>query len=134
MELHNQVTNLELSKKLFKLGVKQESYFYWHNPNGLEMVITETEQFRRDCECPESYAAFTVAELGKMLPSYYKIDGIVWMLNCTRSMKTNGYVVMYKESKRKGLSVRFYSSYKEADARAKMLIYLLENKFLKVPK
>jgi hypothetical protein len=29
MKIEDQVTSLELSKKLKKLGVRQESYFYW---------------------------------------------------------------------------------------------------------
>jgi hypothetical protein len=47
MELEKQVCNLELAQKLKKLGVKQESLFYWRSnaigkPNGIRTTLQTT--------------------------------------------------------------------------------------------
>jgi hypothetical protein len=57
MEIQQQVTNLELSKRMKELGFKQESSYYY-TPYGLQ-----------HCPFPENreYSAFTVGELGEML-------------------------------------------------------------------
>ena len=73
MELEQQVCSLELAKKLKELGVKQESLWYWN------MITKEFKDYEGKspiiaCEIYsnsrlwENFSAFTVAELGEMLP------------------------------------------------------------------
>lgn len=114
-----QVSNLELAKKLKELGCKQESLYYWHTIGGYVEVV------RAEIVSQRVASAFTVAELGKMLPE-----------QCHSGKTTSGTVAMNN-----GLWVSIFfdeSKYPhkkeyadtEADARAKMLIYLLENKLI----
>ena len=67
MELEEQVTNLEISRELKSLGVKQESLFYWWvdqaGTSKLEMG-KPTLNFAIDVNL---YSAFTCSELGEML-------------------------------------------------------------------
>jgi hypothetical protein len=68
------------------------------------------------------YSAFTVAELGEMLP---KIDGRGWIQTIhfprfwSCDFKGNTYLTKHSAQ-----------AITEADARAKMLIYFLENKLI----
>jgi len=118
MELQKQVCNQELSKKLRKLGVSQKSYFYW--------VITLTTDYHisiYDGELPDCllcrndvYSAFTVAELGEMLGLFtntHKNASGTWVVSWNGQGNDIGK-----------------SDDTEADARAKMLIYLLENNLI----
>ena len=65
MKLQDQVTSLELSRKLKKLGVKQESIWYWYCL-GEDYAI----RYRTPSVIKKGYSAFTVAELGEMLKKY----------------------------------------------------------------
>ncbi len=56
----NQLTSLELSKQLKKLGANQESLFYWA---GTEIIHQEYCSHYEDC-----ISAFTASELMEMLP------------------------------------------------------------------
>lgn len=125
MKIENQVTSLELSKKLKELGVKQESISGWrlrHITDGnnerlsSEWVVT-TDGFIRDWVGDESFSAFTVAELGEMLPTFE-----------AHKNSRKEYIVSY----RFGDDVSWTEiEDTEANARAKMLIYLLENNLIK---
>jgi hypothetical protein len=75
MLLEYQVVSLELAKKLKELGVKQESLFYWVHANGdgigswdqtipIISYIPKIENYHLTIA-----SAFTVAELGEMLPN-----------------------------------------------------------------
>ena len=71
MKLETQVTSLELSKKLIELEVKQESLFYYEGSkeeleNGKGYALNY-----RDIHLTwaERVSAFTVSELGEMLPA-----------------------------------------------------------------
>jgi len=109
MKLEQQVCNLELAKRLKKLGVKQESLWIW--AYGKICWYKENE--------PNSYSAFTVAELGEML----KCRGIYF--NQCINPRAKSWVIIDKEK------ATILSDIDEADARAKMLIHLIENKLIK---
>jgi hypothetical protein len=111
MELVKQVCSLELAKSLKELGVKQESlYLYWRGN-----VYTSAHVDGRSLAGKEGIAAPTVAELGEMLPP-------------------GAYEVVRDESKRCWIKYEYcdvgFSANTEADARSKMLIYLIENKLV----
>lgn len=134
MKVHDQVASQPLSKKLAELGVPQESYFYW---GGFENPLTR--HFKAD-DVPEDYwmllnprekskfghdwhySAFTVAELGEILP--------------TMCVSFRAWDKIYGEENwiiQLGLSDESLMGNSEANARAKMLIHLIENKIF-IPK
>jgi len=112
MNIQKQVISLELARKLKKLGVKQESRWYYN----VYDAKTTLDIAKDNCGGDERfYSAFTVAELGEMLPkdfmSYKRYDK--WTCGEHRINK-------------------WESAETEADARARMLIYLLENGLIKI--
>ena len=129
MKFSNQVTNKDLSQKIKELGVKQDSLWWWNemlkecacsDGCGIHKDISANNELEwilslRPQEC--GYSAFTVAELGEMLPDLHKTikTGKRWTAYCLR------------------LSKEFQAD-TEANARAKMLVYLLENKLMEIPK
>lgn len=154
MKLSEQVVSLELAKRLKELGVKQEALYYWeHNCSvsddewtlsALDWHDSLTGEWD-DCHSlagNEHYAAFTVAELGEMLPMNVKLpfsnENGCWL----ETQKENGqWSVLYDgvpcvgtqpRNKVGGRVLHREVAPTEADARAKMLIYLIENKLLKV--
>ena len=126
MKLENQVCSLELAKKLKELGVKQDSLFKWHskldekgNRVHTEIVYLPIKQMEQD------YSAFTVAELGEMLPN--SIDKFVMVI---MKMNKGTWVCGYY----KDLKEMFYEVGDKilVTAMAKMLIWLIENKMMEV--
>jgi len=127
MTLEQQVVSLDLAKRLKELGVKQESLFWWRSPLAHygypDWSLSDGELGHGS----ESYSAFTVAELGEMLPEGYLsgrifLDGEQENVMCARFSSPEFEV--WNDS------MQFANT--EADARAKMLIYLLENKLIVV--
>lgn len=127
MQKENQVTNLEQSKKLKQLGVKRESLFFWIWMKG-ESSLNFGECPSIAFESPQEeldiryYPAYTVAELGEMLPpdtetrKYFSYDQDSPNLFECKAEIAKGFVM----------------SDTEVDARAKMLIHLLEHKLIEV--
>jgi len=109
MRLEDQVSSLELSKRLKELGVKQGESLFIMRVDGGHVILNKPQDW--DSNSDHYYSAFTVAELGAMLPQYpYYLpvrqkDGIEW------GIRVNGEWIQEKT---------------EADARAKMLIHLIE--------
>lgn len=145
MKIEDQVCSLELSKKLLALGVKQDSYFFWvefrnesspkeHWKNVYAEIIdyNELEDYeeRSYLKDLKKYSAFTVAELGAILPGWISPDsgsGSERIINFSKS--ENIYCVSILNPN-KVFFPRFISE-KEADARATMLIYLKEKGYIK---
>lgn len=131
MPLEKQIVSLELANRLKELEVKQESLFYWtHCPvkeqNG---EWTHVVTYGRNNELPETFSAFTVAELGEMLPESFQC----WKWARQRTLRQEGGEIIWNcltdESTTHGNGIVIIAN-TEANARAKMLIYLLENNLL----
>lgn len=121
MKLEDQVCSLEPAKRLKELGVKQESYFYWNcfTPPTGSLSPYEEIQDHKHSQATEHFSAFTVAELGEMLPTFYKGG----QLMAGRFKDKDGWWVSYFED---GCYEPTTEADTEARARAKMLIYLIE--------
>jgi hypothetical protein len=117
MKIEEQVTSLELSKKLKELGVKEESLWYWWKAGH---IFVEEERYAGK-QWEKLASAFTVAELGEMLPKGFNQYEDTFYKTRTWKFRTSA----------RGLNIEGNT---EADARAKMLIYLLENRLMEKPK
>lgn len=123
--LEKEVCGLEFAKKLKELGVKQESLCYWW-PNGNLVIYNAAAED----EEPMGDSAFTVAELGEMLPARiddYELDFGKYSDHWQYCYRDENKKVIFQSMHPK-LEVAVADT--EADARAKMLIYLLENKLI----
>lgn len=154
MKLEQQVTGLEISKRLKELGVDQyeaafkwqKGYFFiecvsdpktnkveetgWKVKDNGAIYTTGQEVFKwwypevQRIES-EQYAAFTVAELGEMLP--LTINGVY--MSIFREKCLESWDVAYGTSDKQNI---WEQAETLADAMGKMLIYLIKNGLLKV--
>lgn len=118
MKLENQVVSLELAKKLKKLGVKQESVWVW--AIGGDKCEDKWTLLLRDDDswsATEVISAFTCAELGEMLP-----EDIL----CFKHQDGKGFFIRHRTKE------IYFVEDNEANARAKMLIYLIKNKLIEL--
>ena len=131
MKPEDQVVNLELSKRLKELGVKQESVFHWVEGEMGGMSVSQIGVFgwtEKSARC----SAFTVAELGEMLPVGIKPQGTVSSLRIETFGEPKKWRIQYMRFDDVGAWVNDReplnpcTDEKEADARAKMLIHLIE--------
>ena len=98
MTLETQVTSLELSKSLKELGLKQESAFWYE-----QTKIAGRNEWKKEWELcfnnntkpytqDHIVSAFTVAELGEMLPERVKRDdGEYFFIQCPHHDSPMGY-------------------------------------------
>jgi len=123
MKLEKQVCSLELAKRLKELKIKQESLFQWCDISGKAWLY-----YGKIINSPEMRcSAFTVAELGELLPDFIKTreENYFITMDCDKH-------ICY-ENMEKTSEIHFmdnFDKFTEADARAKMLIYLIENKYV----
>src|ERR1700689_4384174 len=89
MKLESQVCSLELSKRLKELGFKQESLFYWYNTKGDERFYGIA--YTKGSKLKNTFSAFTVAELGEMLPRNIIVKNKEYLLTMTK-----GYFLSYE--------------------------------------
>jgi len=131
MKLKDQVTSLELSKKLKELGVEQESLWYWVHPWQKHKYVEDKSRWILTTNYLSSringrtcISAFTVAELGEMLPEVLQYEGEILRL----LSRCKNYI-SYEQPDR-GTCLNQYGK-SESNARATMLIYLKEEKLIK---
>lgn len=136
MKLEDQVISLPLAKRLKELGVKQKSHFIWANGGHKWFVSPDHEIIRINDPgyAQPGPAAYTVAELGALLPPTIDPEPpgtCYWFSSGKMAGESEGeWLVSYSEDG------NFFPGYgiqgdTEADARAKMLIYLIEKGLVK---
>jgi len=122
MKLEEQLVNLQLSRELHDLGVKCESYF----EHRYLVFEDKSKEWRidkitvSDFYVKKRYQAYSVAELGEMLPPQ---TGLYKSKNYYSCVDTNPHRI------NKSPAIKEET---EANARAKMLIYLIKNNLIKV--
>lgn len=123
MKLEQQVTSLKISKRLKELGVKQDSLFWWSiKEDGIsDICVLIRENEKNDKYYDGYYSAFTSAELGEILSEYKQGIMPSFNSNFDHGWYYKGY----------GWTVHERT---EADARGKMLIYLLEHNLINLTK
>lgn len=122
MKIEEQVSSLEFSKELRKLGVEQDGLYSYFQYDKWNAMLRETREiFSPNNEYSYNKdnlicSAFTVAELGEKLP-----DGFhsIKFNQIHRIEYNNDYIKAPRQADNS-----------EADARAKMLIYLIKNKLI----
>lgn len=146
MKLEQQVCSLELAKRLKELGVKQETYFVWWYTEAMSADVKyfpDQDWGKREwslrVNAPldanrkenlyggRALAAFTVAELGEMLPDVVidDEDRTNFWLRTWKTGQEWAFAYTYGQT-----SIYVETALTEADARAKMLIYLIENNLI----
>ncbi len=141
MNIREQVISHDIAKKLKELGIKQKSYFYWIKEDisdfniaiscknvdfiymddyGFNVIDTK---FSFKIDVTDYYSAFTVSELGEMLPRRIYTKRY---LKCRIIENTWACINKHNHVTTLGLT--------EADARAIMLIYLIKNNIIEVHK
>ena len=129
LPVEQQVCSRELAKRLEALGVQQESMLWW-----VDRKLTYTGGRASHVPLQGGVAAFTVAELGEMLPDDLTIPA--------KNGKPQTHWLRF--GRYRGAGQRFWCAYPggtarttleerahtEADARAKLVIYLLEQHLL----
>ena len=138
MELTKQVPQKDLCKRMLELGWDKETNISWYKylfvpPNEmnkpflLENSYWDSEDsWGMKSRLSKLYPAPTVAELGEVMPCKVKISGMDMYLE---TVKHEDYFECYYKFLNVACSV-FFQEATEADARAKMWIYLKENKLL----
>jgi hypothetical protein len=136
MNLEQQVCSLDLAKRLKKLGTKQGGNFWWNGDARLyyrfdksmvsfsEQVVMKKSAFG---DSDEWYTAFTIAELGEILPKWIPERGELIII------RTAAWRFYYgAPPSQSGIKFTASTDGNEADSRAEFLIYLIENKLIAV--
>jgi hypothetical protein len=129
MPFEHQVCSREFATRLAELGVGQESRFWW-----VDRKLVYTGGLASHAHLQGGVAAFTVAELGEMLPDDISIPAKNGKLHTHwlrfgryRAAGPRFWCAYPGGTARTTIEERAYT---EADARAKLLIYLLEHNLL----
>ncbi len=156
LEFEKQFSSIELSLKLKKLGVSQDTCFMWvlnkpeHPCAGWSVFANSLVSQKLSWE--DRCAAYSCAELGEMLPNTVQTKDGAPFDNFRISIRkfhtideqralTNNFIINYEcdSTETNGqdawimrkLTTNIYDP-NEANARAKMFIYLIENKLHEV--
>lgn len=131
LPLEQQVTSLALSKRLKELGVKQRSLFAWHEytPSYYMSKPTIEAKVVYGREHENDIAAFTVAELGEMLPREIENDELGTQYFSMSRQTNPSWCCYYGNLESEGPSE---SADTEAEARGLMYEYLIKNNLIEV--
>ena len=132
LELTKQVCSLELARRLEELGCTHESLFYWNETQaqngGWEIKFASKWS-------GHSFAAYTVAELGELLPLTIEVpprisNSCKLPADLELTKEEGGYWVVRYRCEEDSFRNIGNGADTEVDARARMLIYLLEKKLI----
>lgn len=128
----NQFSSPELSQKLFELNVSSDTCFIWvwnksDHPKSGWSLFANSPYVQRNLLWNKILPAYSCAELGEMLP-YEIYDQSLILTKCWSCWQ-----IKYSDGEylRESIITEIQDD-TEANCRAKMLIYLIENKLINI--
>ena len=126
MKIEDIVCDFEYAEKLRKLGLYKRSIFWYDSKGVLELDDNVPVEYAEDFV----YYTYTDAELGEMLPyrliaNYSHYDRI-----CVNDGSV--FICTYEQTDDHDECIGAQTEKKEANARAKLLIWLIENNHVNV--
>lgn len=134
MNLEEMVCSLEYAKKLKDLGIKQEGFYCWARQDGFKNwgleLYPPARIFKRMGRT--YYLAFTSGELGEILPKLISTKNGIYNMKLGWEHFANEDKILWRIDyiKNNGFDepLVLIDDENESNARAKMIIYLIENK------
>jgi hypothetical protein len=123
-----QVCSPALAQQLKAVAVPQDSLWYWVPSRGgkYPLLVPAEELVDHPLFQVAAVSAFTVGELGELLPSAIEQDGEFLSFLCLKSPRGFSVASLLNPADRQsGMEIKALT---EADARAQMLLYLIEHK------
>ena len=122
-----QVCSPAVAQQLKAVAVPQDSVWYWvaSSRGKYPLLFTAEEVAEMPLFHIVAVSAFTVGELGELLPSTIEQNGEVLRFLCEKSAR--GFTVAYVLSRGEKQTRLERKAPSEAEARAQMLLYLVEN-------
>lgn len=139
LPIEKQVASLESSKKLKEMGFRQDTLFYWEKSS--EDIWTIFMSNTGDAHMQEWCAAPTAAELGEVLNKYAECYVTRWYKNGITVEPQRKYrrfkiskTEINRRVKQNEIALKMLNDMPktEAEARALMLIYLIEKGLIKL--
>jgi hypothetical protein len=145
LKLEDQVCSLDLAKRLKELGVKQESLVYWWDgyqgygydaekkwgPRPIERTEVSFQAPDRSLFWDKNSSAFTVAELGEMLPAYLENNGDRYWPDVWKNDGKEWAANLRNWDAGKSLFEGYLYADNEANIRAKLLVRLIKRELVK---
>jgi hypothetical protein len=127
-KITKQVCSLPLAQKLKAVNVPQDSLWYWVPSTSSQHPLLVSAEEIADYPLFQATAmsAFTAGELGELLPSEIEQQGEFLRLLCLKTPRA--FSVAYVLTPTDRQSEIESKAPTEAEARAQMLLYLIENK------
>jgi hypothetical protein len=127
-KIAKQVCSLTLAQKLKAGGVPQDSLWYWVPSTSSQhpLLVSAEELGEYPLFQAVAVSAFTAGELGELLPSEIEQQGESLRLLCLKTPRA--FSVAYVLTLADRQSEIESKALTEAEARAQMLLYLIENK------
>lgn len=127
MNIKNHVVSLELSKQLKISGYPQQSFFYWA-AIGDSWTLRSPDYPKRPAG--EIVAAPLASELGEQLPMEIEKHGLLYELHICKNTEWGEWYCNYSRIEKTELLGYGRQDKSEADARAKMWLYLKQEGLL----
>ncbi len=132
--IENHVVNLELSKKLREIGIEKKSIFYWMGEkiHSADNIIFENSIISKK----GYYPAYLATELLELLPKTLESEEAFEKCRLVIDISNNNYITYIDDEGNEMYEMPSEEIKNEslADALAKMLIYLVENRLMEVEK
>lgn len=128
MKIEDQLCDLEFAKALSDLGMAQDAHFSWGRMSELEEYTVKSTDAWLLVLDPDIYSAFSSAELGERLPATIAVPPGKEQLVFVCGKPLDEWRCTYRNVKI-GKPIES-QDLKEANARAKMLIFLMKRGFI----